>query len=167
VGFAVYIGLVRMIERRPVSELALPGMSRELGLGLLIGAGLYTACILILMVMGVYKIDRLNPVSYLLPAIAIPLSLGIFEEFLFRGVLFRIVEEWLASPRRWAGLDGGEYARGLGGQPTRLVGSVFRWRNSGFRDGRGGSAGICLVELARALLLSLPQVRTLRGRHQR
>jgi membrane protease YdiL (CAAX protease family) len=42
-------------------------------------------------------------VSYLLPAIAIPLSLGIFEEFLFRGVLFRIVEEWLGS---WISLAG-------------------------------------------------------------
>ncbi len=97
VGFAVYIGLVRLIERRPVTELALPGMSRELGIGLVIGAGLYTACILILMIMGIYKIDGLNPVSYMLPAIAVPLSSGIFEELLFRGVLFRIVEEWLGS----------------------------------------------------------------------
>lgn len=97
VGFAVYIGLVRLIERRPVTELALPGMGRELGIGLLVGAGLYTACILILMVMGVYKIDGLNPVSYMLPAIVMPLSSGIFEELLFRGVLFRVVEEWLGS----------------------------------------------------------------------
>ena len=97
VGFAVYIGLVRLVERRPVAELALPGMGRELGTGILIGAGLYTAGILLLMVMGIYKIDGLNPVSYLLPALALPLSSGIFEELLFRGVLFRIVEEWLGS----------------------------------------------------------------------
>lgn len=97
VGFAVYIGLVRLIERRPVTELALPGMGRDLGIGLLIGAGLYTACILILMAMGIYKIEGRNPASYLLPAIALALSSGIFEELLFRGVLFRIVEEWLGS----------------------------------------------------------------------
>jgi membrane protease YdiL (CAAX protease family) len=97
VGFAVYIGLVRLIERRPVTELSLPGMGRELGIGLLVGAGLYTACILILMIMGIYQIDGLNPVSYLLPAIALALSSGFFEELLFRGVLFRIVEEWLGS----------------------------------------------------------------------
>ena len=96
-GFAVYIGFVRLTERRPVTELALPGMGRELGIGLLVGAGLYTTCILVLMVLGIYKIDGLNPVSYMLPAIAIPLSSGIFEELLFRGVLFRIVEEWLGS----------------------------------------------------------------------
>ena len=51
-----------------MTELALPGMGRELGIGLLIGAGLYTACIL--MVMGIYRIDWLNPVSYLQPAVA-------------------------------------------------------------------------------------------------
>lgn len=97
VGFAVYIGLVRLVERRSVSELALPGMGRELGIGLLVGAGLYSACILILMVMGIYRIEGINPVSYLLPAIVLPLSSGIFEELLFRGVLFRILEEWQGS----------------------------------------------------------------------
>jgi uncharacterized protein len=97
VGFAVYIGLVRLIERRKVSELALPSMGRELGIGLLLGAGLYTGCILILMVMGVYKVQGLNPISYMLPAAAMAISAAVFEELLFRGVLFRIVEEWLGS----------------------------------------------------------------------
>jgi membrane protease YdiL (CAAX protease family) len=97
VGFAVYSWLVRLIERRPVSELALPGMGRELGIGLLIGAGLYTASVLVLMMMDIYKIQGLNPISYMLPAIAMALSAAVFEELLFRGVLFRIVEEWLGS----------------------------------------------------------------------
>ena len=39
-GFAVYIGYTKFIEQRSVSELALPGMGRELGIGLLVGAGL-------------------------------------------------------------------------------------------------------------------------------
>ena len=60
-GLAVYVGFVRFIERRPVSELSLPGMGRELGVGLLVGAGLYTACVLILMVLGIYRIEGLNP----------------------------------------------------------------------------------------------------------
>ncbi|WP_328357002.1 CPBP family intramembrane metalloprotease [Mycobacterium sp. NBC_00419] len=97
VGFAIYVGLVRLIERRPVTELTLPGMGRELGIGLLVGAGLYTACIVVLMMLGNYTIDGLNPVSYMLAAIPMALSSGIFEELLFRGVLFRIVEEWLGS----------------------------------------------------------------------
>jgi membrane protease YdiL (CAAX protease family) len=97
VGFAVYIALVRLIERRKVTELALPGMGRELGIGLLVGAGLYTGTILILMVMGIYKVQGLNPIGYMLPAVAMAVSAAVFEELLFRGVLFRIVEEWLGS----------------------------------------------------------------------
>jgi len=125
VGFSVYAGLVRLIERRPVTELALPGMGRELGIGLLVGAGLYTACILILMIMGIYKIDGLNPMSYLLPAIALPLSSGIFEELLFRGVLFRIVEEWLGS---WISLVVSSLVFGLVhlmNPAATLLGAVF------------------------------------------
>lgn len=125
VGFAVYIGFVRLVERRAVTELALPGMGRELGIGLLIGAGLYTACILILIVAGIYRIDGLNPVSAMLPAIAVPLSSGIFEELLFRGALFRIVEEWLGS---WISLAVSSLVFGLLHlmNPTAtLLGAIF------------------------------------------
>jgi hypothetical protein len=38
-GFAVYLGHAHFIEHRHASELALPGMGREFGVGLLIGAG--------------------------------------------------------------------------------------------------------------------------------
>ncbi|WP_201778169.1 CPBP family intramembrane glutamic endopeptidase [Mycolicibacterium chubuense] len=125
VGFAVYIGFVRLVERRAVTELALPGMGRELGIGLLIGAGLYTACILILIVAGIYRIDGLNPVSAMLPAIAVPLSSGIFEELLFRGALFRIVEELLGS---WISLAVSSLVFGLLHlmNPTAtLLGAIF------------------------------------------
>lgn len=96
-GFAVYIGHAHFVERRTASELSLPGMGRELGIGLLIGAGLYAACELILMALGIYRIDGLNPPSYLIPAIAMAISSSVFEELLFRGVLFRSVEAWFGS----------------------------------------------------------------------
>jgi membrane protease YdiL (CAAX protease family) len=72
-------------------------LPRELGVGLLIGAGLYTCSVLVLMILGVYRIEGLNPISFMIPAIALALSSGVFEELLFRGALFRIVEEWLGS----------------------------------------------------------------------
>ena len=100
-GFAVYGAYAYFIEQRPVSELALPGMGRELGLGLLIGAGLYATCELILMALGFYRITGLNSWRFMIPAIAMALSAGVFEEFLFRGVLFRSVETWFGS---WAAL---------------------------------------------------------------
>jgi membrane protease YdiL (CAAX protease family) len=88
-GVAVYVGFGRLVERRRVEELSLPGMGQELGLGLVVGAGLYAGCVLILMVLGIYRIEGLNPWIFLLPAVAMALSAGIFEELLFRGVLFR------------------------------------------------------------------------------
>jgi membrane protease YdiL (CAAX protease family) len=96
-AMVIYFGFARWVERREVSELALPSMAKEMGIGLLVGAGLYTGCMLILWVMGIYRIDGFNPVSFLVPAIASALSSGFLEELLFRGALFRIVEEWLGS----------------------------------------------------------------------
>ncbi|MEI7443590.1 MAG: CPBP family intramembrane glutamic endopeptidase [Burkholderiales bacterium] len=100
-GFALYVAHARFVERRTASELGLPGMGRELGIGLLVGAGLYTACELVLMALGLYRIDGLNPWRFLLPAIAMAISSSVFEELLFRGVLFRSVEAWFGS---WAAL---------------------------------------------------------------
>jgi hypothetical protein len=96
-GVAVYVGFGRLVERRRVEELSLPGMGQELGLGLVVGAGLYAGCVLILMVLGIYRIEGLNPWIFLLPAVAMALSAGIFEELLFRGVLFRTLEEVFGS----------------------------------------------------------------------
>lgn len=97
VGVAVYVGFGRLVERRRVAELSLPGMGRELGLGLVVGAGLYACCVLILMALGIYRIEGLNPWSFLLPAVAMALSSGVFEELLFRGVLFRALEDVFGS----------------------------------------------------------------------
>jgi membrane protease YdiL (CAAX protease family) len=109
-GFGVYVGYARFVERRAVSELALPGMGRQLGLGMLVGAGLYTACELVLMALGIYRIDGLNPPSYLIPAIAMAVSSSVYEELLFRGVLFGSVEKWFGS---WAALGVSSLVFGL------------------------------------------------------
>ncbi|WP_137178381.1 CPBP family intramembrane glutamic endopeptidase [Roseomonas sp. AR75] len=94
---AVYVGFARLVERRGVAELSLPGMGRELGLGIAIGAGLYAACVLVLVILGIYRIEGLNPWTFLLPALAMALSSGIFEELLFRGVIYRSVEDVCGS----------------------------------------------------------------------
>lgn len=96
-ALAIYVGVARFIEQRPASELSLPGMDREWGTGLLVGAGLYTACVLILMALGMYRIEGLNPWTFVIPAVAMALSSGTFEELIFRGVLFRSVEDMFGS----------------------------------------------------------------------
>jgi uncharacterized protein len=96
-ALAVFVGWARFIERRPVSELSLSGAGKEWGMGLLIGAGLYTACVLVLIALGMYRIQGLNPWTFVIPAVAMALSSGMFEELLFRGVLFRSVEDMFGS----------------------------------------------------------------------
>lgn len=100
-GFAIYIGYAIFVEQRPISELALPGMGRELGTGMLIGFGLYTACVLMLIGLGIYRVQGLNPLDFMVPAIAMAVSSAVYEELLFRGVVFGSVEAWFGS---WAAL---------------------------------------------------------------
>ena len=96
-GLAVYAAFVRIVEQRAVSELALPKMGRELALGLLAGAGLYALCVLILATLGIYRIEGVNAPALMLPALAMALSSGVFEELLHRGTIFRNLEDMLGS----------------------------------------------------------------------
>jgi len=101
VALAIYAGCARWIERREATELTLPGAGREFALGGFIGVGLYTACVVVLMVLGIYRVEGLNPISFLLPAMAMSIKSAIFEELVFRGVILRSVEKMLGT---WAGL---------------------------------------------------------------
>ncbi|WP_156256352.1 CPBP family intramembrane glutamic endopeptidase [Sandarakinorhabdus oryzae] len=124
-SFAIYVGFVRFVERRPVSELALAPVVKELGIGLLIGSALYAGCVGILMVLGMYRIDGFNPISYMVPEIAGALSSGFLEELVFRAVLFRIVEEWLGS---WVSLIVSSFVFGflhLINPEATLIGAIF------------------------------------------
>lgn len=93
----IYVAYARFVERRPASELSLPGMGREWVTGAAIGFALYAVCVLVLIVLGIYRIEGLNPLSFVVPAVAMALSSGMFEELLFRGVLFRSIEDLFGS----------------------------------------------------------------------
>lgn len=109
-AIALYIAYGTFIERRDVSELSRPGIAREWGIGALIGAGLYTLCVVLLMLLGYYKVEGLNPLAFLLPNLAMAIKAGVFEELLFRGVLHRSVEALLGS---WAGILASSFAFGF------------------------------------------------------
>jgi membrane protease YdiL (CAAX protease family) len=97
VAMAIYLAYARMVERRAATELSLPGAGREWAIGALIGAGLYIACVLILMLLGIYRIEGMNPISFLIPATAMAVKSAIFEELVFRGVLLKSVEDMLGT----------------------------------------------------------------------
>ena len=100
-AFAVYVAWGKFIERRQVSELSLPGMGKELAAGVLIGAALMTSTTIILMILGMFRIEGMNPLSFLIPSLAMAVSAAIFEELVFRGVVMRSFEDLFGS---WVGL---------------------------------------------------------------
>ena len=68
---------------------------RELGLGLLLGLGVFTLIIVILWILGVYRVSGVNSWLVLFPALAANVPSGFIQEIIFRGVIFRITEERL------------------------------------------------------------------------
>ena len=92
-----YVGFVRLVERRRAQELSGKGAVRETGAGIAVGAGLLATSVVIIAVLGHYQVTGSNPVSVVLPAFAMSVAAGYVEEVVFRGVLFRIVEESLGT----------------------------------------------------------------------
>jgi membrane protease YdiL (CAAX protease family) len=109
-AIALYVAYGKLVERREVAELSIPGLGREWAVGALVGASLYTACAVILMLLGIYKVEGFNPWSFLLPNLALAIKSGVFEELIFRGVLFRSVEAIFGS---WVGILVSSLAFGL------------------------------------------------------
>lgn len=97
---AVYALVARRFEKRMAVEIGSRGAARELLGGLVVGAGLCTATIGILAVLGVYHVDGVNSLGVLWPALAMAVLAGVFEELLVRGVLFRALDRsqgtWVA-----------------------------------------------------------------------
>lgn len=97
VGVAVYAAHVRVIERRPLVELALRGAAGELGRGLALGIALFIVTAGILVLIGVGRIERGDGPAALAPWLLWVAATAASEEILFRGVVFRILEQWLGS----------------------------------------------------------------------
>ncbi len=92
-----YRGITRLLERRSATELSLAGAPRETGAGVLIGVGLLTVTVGLIAVIGYYQVEGIGSWAALATALGIAATSGYTEEVLFRGVIFRIVEEWLGT----------------------------------------------------------------------
>lgn len=88
---------VRYVERKPFSDFAGTGAVREWGTGLLLGFAAMALSIGVIAVLGGYVITGSNPVSVLVPVLGMAIMAGVWEEILFRGILFRFTEQWLGS----------------------------------------------------------------------
>ena len=85
-----YLGSVRWIERRPMVEFAPRGAVRELFVGLLIGFALFASVMGILWIAGVYHPGGAGTAKGIAAGLALAIMSGVFEEILFRGILFRV-----------------------------------------------------------------------------
>nr|WSW67124.1 CPBP family intramembrane metalloprotease [Streptomyces sp. NBC_00995] len=96
----VHRWVVGRTERRPVTELAGEGAGAGAGRGVLIGVALFGAVIAAIALLGHYEVDGLGTPTGAVGLIGFMAAAAVTEELLFRGVLFRIVEErtgtWIA-----------------------------------------------------------------------
>jgi len=97
VALGSYWFLFKLYEKRKIDEIGTSYLGKNLLTGISLGFGLMTATILVIYISGSYKVLALNSIFYLLPALSMALSSAIIEEVLFRGILFRIIEEKLGS----------------------------------------------------------------------
>ena len=92
-AFALYYFLIRKLEKRAVTELALNHFVREAVSGLLLAFAMISLLVLVLWISGCYTFVSVNPLTVLLyPLVWVPLMASV-EEIGFRGILFRIAEQ--------------------------------------------------------------------------
>ena len=94
---ATYHFLFRHYERRDITELSRTGMLRESLVGLFAGALCISLIIVVLYVLGYYEVLSTNSASALLLPLLLFTSLSVFEELVFRGIIYRITEESLGT----------------------------------------------------------------------
>ncbi len=85
-----YLGSVRWIERRPVVEFAPGGAWLEILAGLMTGFALFSSVMGILWASGIYHPAGMGTAKGIAAGLALAVMAGVFEEILFRGILFRV-----------------------------------------------------------------------------
>ena len=88
---------VRLVEKRPISELSRPGLARELGAGVVFGALLFSLTIGVIAAFGGFHVMGINGWYPLLAAVPGFILAAVLEEVVIRGVVFRILELWVGS----------------------------------------------------------------------
>ncbi|MEU5094968.1 CPBP family intramembrane glutamic endopeptidase [Streptomyces sp. NPDC020996] len=96
----VYGWVVRRTERRPSTEVGREGARAAFVRGALIGGGTFACVIGNIAFLGDYTVHGAGSVTGALGVVGFMAAAAVTEELLFRGVLFRIVEErtgtWIA-----------------------------------------------------------------------
>jgi membrane protease YdiL (CAAX protease family) len=93
----VYAWVVRRTEHRAPTEVARAGAVARLFRGALIGAAMFAAVIANIAFLDGYHVHGLGSVTGALGLVGFMAAAAVTEELLFRGVLFRIIEERIGT----------------------------------------------------------------------
>lgn len=111
---------VRIFERRPITELSAARALPEFGLGLCTGVVLVVGVVSLVAALDSYRIVGMNAWSMgILAPLAMMTFVGVLEEIISRGIVFRITEKSLGS---WAALAISSLLFGLAHLPGEGVG---------------------------------------------
>lgn len=94
---ATYRFLFKHYERRDITELSRTGSIRESLVGLFTGVLCISLIIVVLDLLGYYEVLSTNSAAALLMPLFYFTTLSVFEELVFRGIIYRITEESLGT----------------------------------------------------------------------
>lgn len=97
VAYVTYIWVMRNIEKRVPTELARTGAVSEFFLGFGIGSALIALAVGALMWLGAYEVQGISPLTVVAVPLMLHLIVGMIEELVVRGVIFRVLQEYLGS----------------------------------------------------------------------
>ena len=93
-----YKFLIARLGEEPRDDLQLAGSFTALGKGILAGLAIFATVVAIAFALGIYRIVGTGPASQMiLPLVSVALLPAFTEELLFRGILFRWIEEFAGS----------------------------------------------------------------------
>ena len=97
-----YVALYRYYERRKITELSTRNFGKYLLAGLLLGLLIPSLSVLVTYLKGEFIILSVSDITFIFLrdftiSIFVGISAAVFEEVLFRGILFRLMEEKLGS----------------------------------------------------------------------
>ncbi|WP_299241230.1 type II CAAX endopeptidase family protein [uncultured Aquimarina sp.] len=90
---SIYYVLYKFLEKRKVHELSLNKIRKDFSIGISSGFGLISLCVGILYLLGYFEVYSFNELSVILLPLTLLVSAALFEEVIFRGIIYRILEE--------------------------------------------------------------------------
>lgn len=92
-ALAAYTWVVRRTEHREPVEVARNGAAKAVGRGVLIGLAMFVAVIANIALLGNYEVRGWGSVAGAVAILGFTAAAVVTEELIFRGILFRVVEE--------------------------------------------------------------------------